>query len=60
MQKFQKSARETRKVCVKKVKKMSVKATFCREKNRKKGPKWLSRTLLVFTGKKNTGLKSGH
>ena len=55
--KCQKSARESKKLCVKTVEKVCVKANFCAWKKLKKGHKIVSRTLLVFTWKKkNTAL----
>ena len=52
--KCQKSARESKKLCVKTVEKVCVKANFCAWKKLKKGQKIVSRTLLVFTWKKKT------
>ena len=54
---FKKVPVKQEKCAWKKWKKCPWKQFFAREKNRKKGPKWLSRTLLVFTGKKNIALK---
>ena len=52
--KEQRSVRENKKVCVKKVKNTCVETTFNPWKKPKIGQKWLSRLVLIFTGKKNT------